>query len=107
MNTPRQYNLMSPLAAMRRLLRMHRATSGRHLVLDVAERQIVRAEDEQKQAREVAVEARDRDDEGIALIEKVTADGKVTADEMPDVHAALRNFRRSRDLDQRLSEIPT
>lgn len=60
---------------------------------------------ERQQFGQAAFTARVEDDEGLALVDRILADGQVTAAEVPLLRRARRHFLRSREIDHQLSEV--
>lgn len=71
---------------------------------EAAEEITIEAAAERQQFGQAAFTARVEDDEGLALVDRILADGKVTPAEVPLLHRARRHFARSRDIDHNLSE---
>jgi hypothetical protein len=77
---------------------------GPKIHVDIARDILDDVASEQAKAAQNAHKARVSDDEAAALIERVIADGTVTACEVPTLRKAVAHVRKSAELDHDLSE---
>lgn len=102
--------LVRPLAELGNFLRSwifdlrQRSDIPNLMDAEAAEQIVTEVVAERAQFAQAAYTARVADDEGLALIDRVLADGKVTPAELPLLRRARRHVARSRDIDHDLSE---
>lgn len=92
------------------LLAFARSLRGRRAFADVLQVEVaedIRADAARQQGRvgQLAYTAQQSDLEAARLLREAIADGHITADEVPEIRAALRHVIRSAHSDRRITEL--